>query len=315
MLAPSTRPIFLLGAHLSGTHLLRALFDGHPELCVLPEETHPFAHLGYWTRTPQYASVRDAPERDAILASMAESLGLHEAPAREHLAERLPAQPLRAVGDTLSAYFDAAARALGRDATRCRITEHSAEHAEFAADLAAAFPEATFLHVVRNPYAHLVALREEQEASGDDGYPWLGPALETVVQQFYYLSRNLRLLPRYHVVRYENLVASARPVLETLCGDVGLAYDRSLLIPTTMGAPWKETRSEKRSLEGVVPGHVGAWQHAIKPLEIALVDKHLSHALDTYGYDRIEPSGKIKSRVKGESLRVYAANRELYRAA
>jgi len=41
-------PIFILGAHKSGTSLLRSIFDGHSELFVIPNEAHFFQHLGCW---------------------------------------------------------------------------------------------------------------------------------------------------------------------------------------------------------------------------------------------------------------------------
>ena len=43
-----SRPVFLLGAHKSGTSLLRSLLDGHPELFVLPFETHFLQLANYW---------------------------------------------------------------------------------------------------------------------------------------------------------------------------------------------------------------------------------------------------------------------------
>ncbi|MEE9162080.1 MAG: hypothetical protein V3U35_03825 [Candidatus Neomarinimicrobiota bacterium] len=42
------RPIFLLGAHKSGTSLLRSLFDGHPDLFAVPVEAHFFQLTGSW---------------------------------------------------------------------------------------------------------------------------------------------------------------------------------------------------------------------------------------------------------------------------
>ncbi|MDZ7690392.1 MAG: sulfotransferase [Balneolaceae bacterium] len=41
-------PIFILGAHKSGTTLLRSIFDGHPALFVIPFESHFFQNLCYW---------------------------------------------------------------------------------------------------------------------------------------------------------------------------------------------------------------------------------------------------------------------------
>jgi hypothetical protein len=46
--------IFILGAHKSGSSLLRSLLDGHPQLFAIPLETHLFqtAGFGYETLSP-----------------------------------------------------------------------------------------------------------------------------------------------------------------------------------------------------------------------------------------------------------------------
>ena len=41
-------PIFLVGAHKSGTSLLRSILDGHPELFTVPFESHYFQNMHYW---------------------------------------------------------------------------------------------------------------------------------------------------------------------------------------------------------------------------------------------------------------------------
>ncbi|MGA1778589.1 MAG: sulfotransferase [Schleiferiaceae bacterium] len=72
-------PIFILGSHKSGTSLLRSLLDGHPDLFVIPFETHFMALLGRWIT---YSYRKQAPVDDAnfleglveILESYAQSV-------------------------------------------------------------------------------------------------------------------------------------------------------------------------------------------------------------------------------------------------
>ncbi|MGI8607235.1 MAG: sulfotransferase, partial [Gaiellaceae bacterium] len=46
------RPVFILGAHKSGTSLLRSLLDATPGFFVLPKEPHFFAYSGRWIDYP-----------------------------------------------------------------------------------------------------------------------------------------------------------------------------------------------------------------------------------------------------------------------
>ena len=54
-------PVFILGSHKSGTSLLRSLLDSHPELYVIPFETHFMASLGRWV---QYSYRRQTPHEN-----------------------------------------------------------------------------------------------------------------------------------------------------------------------------------------------------------------------------------------------------------
>ena len=54
-------PVFIIGSHKSGTSLLRSLLDGHPELYVIPFETHFMASLGRWV---QYSYRRQTPHEN-----------------------------------------------------------------------------------------------------------------------------------------------------------------------------------------------------------------------------------------------------------
>ena len=52
-------PIFILGCTKSGTTLLRNLFDGHPQLFVVPSESHFFQNARFWV---SYYFRRTKPE-------------------------------------------------------------------------------------------------------------------------------------------------------------------------------------------------------------------------------------------------------------
>ena len=66
-----SRPIFLLGCHKSGTSLLRSLLDGHPDLFVIPIETHFFQATGHWTDYRMRRSWPKRMEREALITSHA----------------------------------------------------------------------------------------------------------------------------------------------------------------------------------------------------------------------------------------------------
>ena len=63
------KPIFLFGAHKSGTSLLRNIFNGHSQIFTMPVETHFFQNMHFWvnneyrTERPQKLNREQCIER------------------------------------------------------------------------------------------------------------------------------------------------------------------------------------------------------------------------------------------------------------
>lgn len=53
-------PIFILGCTKSRTSMMRNLFDGHPDLFIVPAESHFFQNIGFWIN---YFFRRSAPQQ------------------------------------------------------------------------------------------------------------------------------------------------------------------------------------------------------------------------------------------------------------
>ena len=65
----TNNPIFVLGCHKSGTSLLRSIFDGHPDLFVIPREGHFFENLKWWVRYPLRGTEPSGMNSDDIVGS------------------------------------------------------------------------------------------------------------------------------------------------------------------------------------------------------------------------------------------------------
>jgi hypothetical protein len=325
------RPIFILGAHKSGTSLLRALFDNHPDVFTVPVEAHFFENMAWWV---DYAYRRTLPARitrngfieramawmrayntsaDPEADSIAKDI-FDETEFRTALGRLLPAAP---PDQEPVAYFEAFTGAIYRaiwreplDPAR-RIVEKSVENAEYAHDLYTLFPEARFIHIIRNPYANLVSIRKYK---GGKRYPWIGPAIRSLYNANYFLYRNRRLLPHYYQIKYEDLVRAPEPLIRTLCSAVELDFRGSMLRPTFLGKPWGGNSTDGQPFEGISSERLHAWLQEIIPLEVGLVNKFLPHVLVDFEYERLEPSGSVYRRARDEPLKHFIANRLVYRA-
>lgn len=313
-------PIFILGSHKSGTSLLRSLLDGHPELFVIPFETHFMALLGRWIT---YSYRKQTPVEDAnfleglveILESYARST---DRQADVVLGDRLdmeavrafvremddaddPIQALTILKELLPQVVDGLDSAEGK-----RAVEKSVEHLESALELAQTFPKAQFIHIVRNPYANMVALRKFK--AKDQGYPLINKVYKSLESGYYWLKTNKTLIPKYQVVRYEDLAQDPEGEMRKLASFLGISFDESLLKPTLLGDPWGGN-SAYGNFKAISAAHLDRWKEEITPLEANLVTQHFGHILAEYGYDELPIQRGSWKPAKGESVKRYAYNR------
>src|SRR4029078_482341 len=156
-------PVFVGGAPRSGTHVVAHLLGAHPRYHVIPYEITLHTHL----RRGIPASVRGKIERDDLVAELRGYWWRRQAvPDRTELERGLYKLVERAQFDQLGARFASgpdddrlsAARSLAGDlfalitrgSGRPGFVEHSPENLNTAPDVLALFPDAKFIHVVRD---------------------------------------------------------------------------------------------------------------------------------------------------------------------
>lgn len=321
------RPILILGAHKSGTTLLRSLLDGHPALFAVPIEAHFFRLLGRWVDYPFQRTPPTATDRNAFIRRAAQWVEtsnrtdwafsdstatdlFDETRFRSELEELLPlgSDPAESPAGSFAAYMDALVAAtrvadLGTNAPR--VVEKSVENAEFAPQLARMFPNARFVHVIRHPYAVVSAFRRSRS---DGGWPWIGKIYAALYSNFYHLERNRSVLSDYRVLRYEDLVRDPAARMRELSEQLEVEFRDSLLEPTLLGRPWSGNSSFQARFRGVSADAVDRWKQDIRPLEVAMVNRHLGHLLERFDYPRLEPRGSVYL-PRAEKPKEYVANR------
>lgn len=321
-----SKPIFILGAHKSGTTLLRNILDGHPDLFVIPVETHFFQLMEYWVDNEYRKQQPGTLTRESAIEKLcnwihtyntseakysdSQAKGLfNEALFREKM-ETLPENPTEI--DIFGCYFQAIYEAIHQKnlPVNIRIVEKSVENAEFALELHHLFPDARFVHILRNPYSNLVSLRKYQGKKF--GYPIIRRMVKTLYNSYYFLYKNRQLLPEYTVVRYEDLVQTPEQTLQTLIEFLDIPWNDRLLIPSVLGQPWGGNSITDQQFTGISAERLEQWQEDIHPMERYYVNRMFSFVLDDYGYDRLRNTRGFWMPVKGENFQRYFANR-IYR--
>lgn len=232
-------PVFICGAMKSGTTLVTQLLDGHPDLIVLPGDAHyaqmreEWAACGFealaihWLRRIIVPSgkepfwflgqERDGMERFLLYLRHYHREGRHE--------------PFLCVVLALHA----AMRPSGPPARQW--VEKTPENERYALELAARFPRARFIHILRDPLRNLAALKKLSEYRNK---PFLAKRrAKGLIRLFEAGEANAAALgpERYRTIHYWDLVRNTEKVMREISGFLGIAFDPCLLTPTENGRP------------------------------------------------------------------------------
>lgn len=332
------RPVFVVGNVKAGTTLVQSLLDGHPDLFVLPVELKFFRYTGLprlapsnrplgalprWRSPLPAERTRPPPEVLESLLSGGELrrfLDTGTAPRHVDLrsvqfdAERFEAELRRHDFADLRALFlavvDRFRACLGGDRRYPRrFVEKTPRQEEFAWKLHQWFPRASFVHVLRNPYANAHA----ELLSGTFQMERRHRVYRPLAKSLYFLEHNARTLPRYRVLRYEDVVQKPERTLRSLAAFLDLEFSDSLLQPSFLGIPWPgNSRTTDGRLRGIDPRPARAFLDRIQALDIALVNRYFEPVLKKFGYRVLPDPGLRKWLPALRELPIhYPANRAM----
>jgi hypothetical protein len=225
-LSISARPVFICGAHRSGTTLTRNLLDGHPALIVLPSDASFFrsflpklaglttdaalALMGReWLRRlanphnqPPYWLLGQSTEADSPYVDFARALLAFWPEMERRLDARISMRPLV----TVALAWGYCTRAFDAGRALQYWVEKTPTNERYLAELWAQFPDARVIHVVRHPAA-IFASRKRAELQARGSFPKARAALRDMAASYSIALRHgQQQTPGYHLIRYEDLV-------------------------------------------------------------------------------------------------------------
>jgi hypothetical protein len=277
---------FLVGCGRSGTTLLRAMCDAHPELAV-PPESHFVVPLAPHSRPDGPFDVGSFVDR--LYAQ--ERFRLWELD-RAAVAAEFDRSPPRSYADAVRAIFSLWAAGQGKE----RYADKTPGYVLHIPLLARLFPEAVFVHLVRDG-------RDVASSFRDLGWA------ETVEQAALHWrlrvrrgQRAGRALPahRYHELRYEDLVGDPGGALRRLCEVIGLRFAPEMLEHHRRAADVVRTTSHPSYHRHLVrPPTEGLrdWRRDLSAAEVARFELVAGDLLGQLGYELSGRRPSTRSRI------------------
>ena len=275
---------FVVGCMRSGTTLVRAMLDAHPHMAV-PYESYFVVTMGR-ARARYERGARFDTERfvaDLIAKPPFQKWGLGE----DEVRSALRATPPNGFAAATRVVFARYAESQGKR----RYADKTPSYVHHLGLLSGLFPEARFVHVVRD--GRDVALSSLDVEFGPDGLGRLALHWRHAITAGRRAGAALGS-DRYRELRYEQLVDDPDTTLRALCPFIGLEfepemlryYDRADRVVGTVAHPHRHQRLYDPPTKGLRD-----WRTQMTPADIELFDALAGDVLDDLGYERADSVG------------------------
>ncbi len=261
---------FIVGHPRSGTSLLRALLDSHPQLLVVPFETHLFdwARSGdpvtalldrtyLWTTIHRHRPSISREEVEAVLK-------------RAFSQTRGPRARLLALVEGW--------RELTEAPRNTRWVEKTPRHLYESTTLLRWFPTGARVLVMRRDPRDVIASALKQKPSRTIFQMALtGRLAHQVVTEH-------EQDPRFLVISYERLVQDPGRVMRTVCQFLDVPYDPVVVTPTILGVEYSGNSRFDSAFQGVSEAAVGRYRDVLSGSRLERIEALLAPVLTAGGY-------------------------------
>lgn len=272
---------FFVGCGRSGTTLLRSIFNAHPEMAI-PYEAQFVVALGDPAPRARYERTNGFAV-DHFVADLSAQFAFRqwrvpEAEVRRNLTDPPPTSYADAIRSVYATY--------ARQHSKLRYGDKTATNVLSIAMLAELFPEARFVHVLRDG-------RDVALSWLDTGWDF-GPQTieEAALYWRYHVQRGRRvggMIPnRYCEVRYEALVADPVETLRQLCPLLDIGFHPAMLEYCRNAQELLETmpRPERhKSLLLPVTRGLRDWRREMDAGGVASFEEIAGDLLEELGYE------------------------------
>jgi len=287
------RACFAAGQAKSGTTLLIALLDGHPQLLVFPEETAYFpTALNKYEKFGRRAQV-EYLTKEALSRVLFGGPPEWEKTDYGHFPtgrfrERFEAaafDPNNASKDLLVLLLETYAEILGIPLDSIvRWVEKTPANRRFIPQILERFPQTKFLITMRDPRAILaaqIALESNRKTREFSVYYCVSHWLQSAELAMRAERKEISGI----VIRYEDLVADPALAMRRVCDFLEISFDRNVVLtPTKARKFWAGNSATEREFTGVSGERAGSWQSELSMGEIGWVEWHCRELMLHFEY-------------------------------
>lgn len=293
---------FFVGRGRSGTTLLRAMFDSHPDMAVPPESHFVPSlglHRGRYERPEGFAT-------PTFLSDLVNRRGFGNFGIDARTLHGEFSSPPLDYPEAIRRLFSLYARRRGKS----RYGDKTPIYVLHLRTLARLFPEARFVHIIRdgrNVALSLLEARLRPEGLEEAALLW---------RRFVSEGRQAgaELGPgRYRELRYEDLVEDPEAHVRSLCIFLGLPFDDGMLRYYERAEAIVGGTPHHRNIARAPTKGLRDWRREMSHRDVALFEALAGDLLAELGYERATRRPSLDTRVEARRGQALASMRRLKR--
>lgn len=284
-------PFFIIGASRSGTTMLRLMLNAHSRLAV-PDEMKYFRHVeGQYDLTAWRTSLQE--EEYLTLAHRYLDARRDLFPGeRDELEAAVLAEEDRTVRGPYRALLKHWARICGKERWGEK-TPHNIFYVDVIADM---FPDAQFIHVVRDPRAVVQSMNASSYYSNEPVFNALN--WRKSIRDGEQLFREHLTSGQLFTVRYEDLVRQTETTLRSVCGFLDEPFEAQMLRFYKTANQHMAGQIKTPSITGPVNEKgLSKWRERLTSFEVSLVERLCREEMDAFGYEPGTESAAVSLRI------------------
>lgn len=272
----SDRPVLVGGCPRSGTTLLAMMLHAHPMLAMPPETRFVMETFDQRSRFGDLSRAEARREVGDWIATTRgtriKRLGL----PRERVVEAVVAAPA-----TIGSLSGAVLAEFAAEHGKSRWGDKRPKHVQRLPQLLALFPDAQFVHVIRDPRGSVASMKR---------LGWWGGGVAEATQRWRRaIESGIKARDRYRAdqyleVRYEDLVADPASELARVCDFLAVDFSAAML-QQQENAYLVPQAYHERVARPVDTAARDAWRGQLTPDDVGLVQHLVGDLMPAVGYD------------------------------
>lgn len=304
---------FIMGRPRSGTTLLSALFDAHPNVKIPPEFPiflgliQRFRKVERWDKEKITEFVDHIFQNNVFNHRTLENLKID----RESLTRDLVAAGEDASLADLLKLFNASAYSLFPKKEILMIGDKNPLYSIYIKRFIHLFPDAKFVCITRDYRDNFISMKGLADLKLE------APILSLQVLRWRFVAKEFlvykkRYPERFFIIRYEDVALNQEETIRKVCGFLGIPFD-----PSVFDFHTKKEETEKSYPQEIVKrihsnlmkpintGRMGLWKKELTPDQVRTADQVAGGYAGNMGYERVYPRWHLGTYLKTRPMVIY----------